>query len=381
MEENLNQQNWGGMKSNTGSVPPPPPPEITLRTMESDLSSIKQTGGENPVPKAFTPPEVQKQNNMELEDLSREEGMIKPNSGDGVIPPSEPPKKKLKIFILITVLILVIAGAAFAGYKYIYPMFKPVMEVPQPQPVTVPESLPIAEAPLPEVAIPLPEATLPLPEGTLPIGETPIIPEPEQVPVIAPVVLKPHVSLLVSAADSVASLTLSASTSLVSIKELLTAESANKPETATALKEVALSDQGGQLVFSDTLPMFLTAFTSIELAPLFDEDFTSVIFYDSNGAWPGMVAKLKDGADAAAAKTLMAKLETSADLKNLYIGDPGTPAVAGFKAGSANNLALKYLSFSKTGASLNYGWTSNNLLVVSTSYNGVKAILTKLGVQ
>lgn len=384
MDENFNQQGLGGANNSGRPMPPPPPPpEITLRTMQSDMESIKQSGGESPIPKPFTPPEVQKQNNMELEDLSREEGMIKPSSGDGVIPPSEPPKKKLKVFILITVLILVIAGAAFAGYKYIYPMFKPVMEVPQAQPVATPETLPIAEAPLPlpEATILLPEATLPLPEGTLPPVETPIIPEPEPISAPAPVVLKPHVSLLVSAADSVASLTLSASTSLVSIKELLTAEAANKPATVTALKEVALSDQGGQLVFSDTLPMFLSVFIPAELAPLFDEDFTSVIFYDSNGAWPGMIAKLKDGADVAAAKTLMAKLETATDLKNLYIGDPGTPAVAGFKAGSANNLALRYLSFSKTGASLNYGWTNNNLLVISTSYNGVKAILTKLGVQ
>ncbi|MHB9019307.1 MAG: hypothetical protein ACYC3G_00315, partial [Minisyncoccota bacterium] len=112
MDENLNQQNWGGISNNGRPVPPPPPPpEITLRTMQSDIESIKQSGGENPIPKPFTPPEIKNQNNMELEDLSKEEGMIKPNNAEGVVPPSEPPKKKLKIFILITVLLLVIAGA------------------------------------------------------------------------------------------------------------------------------------------------------------------------------------------------------------------------------------------------------------------------------
>ncbi|MEK7478356.1 MAG: hypothetical protein AAB626_00340 [Patescibacteria group bacterium] len=373
MEENLNQQNWGSAdNSGRPMPPPPPPPEITLRTMQSDIESIKQSGGENPMPKPFTPPEIKKQNNTELEDLSKEDGMIKPNNGDGVLPPSEPPKKKLKIFVLIAVLILVIAGAVFAGYKYIYPMFKPVIPVPQEQPVVIPENLPITEtiSPVSELA--------PLVEE--PVAITPEV-TPEIIPTPEPVVLKQHMSLLVSSADLSVPLALSVATSMASIKELLIAEAANKPATATALKEITLSDQGGQLVFADTLPMFLSAFTSAELTPLFEEDFTSVIFYDSNGAWLGMIAKLREEIDVAAAKILIAKLEKSADIANLYIQDPGTPATAGFRDGKANNLSLRYLSFSKTGASLNYGWTSNNLLVISTSYNGVKAMLTKLGVQ
>lgn len=356
--------------------PPPPPPEITLRTMQSDIESIKQTGGENPIPKPFIPPEIKKQNNMELEDLSKEEGMIKPGNGDGVVPPSEPPKKKLKIFVLITVLILVIAGAVFAGYKFIYPMFKPVMtvEIPAEQPAAVvPENL-ATEPIVPETEV------VPPVEGsatTTPLATT----TPEEVIVPPVVVLKQHVSLLVSPADLSATPSLPVPPSLGSIKELLLAEAAKKPEAATALKEVVLSGQNGQLVFSDVLPMFLSSFTPVELAPLFEEDFTSVISYDSNGSWFGMIAKPKAGADIVAIKTLMGKLEKSAGLSNLYLQDPGTQAVAGFKDGKANNLSVRYLNFSKTGASLDYGWTSNNLFVISTSYNGIKAILTKLGVQ
>jgi len=371
MDENFNQQGLGGANNSGRPMPPPPPPpEITLRTMQSDIESIKQSGGENPIPKPFIPPEIKKQNNMELEDLSREEGMIKPGNGEGVVPPSEPPKKKLKVFILIAVLILVIAGAVFAGYMYIYPMFKPAMtpiDIPQEQPAVVFPEIPVV-IPEPEILPPVEEVATVTPE---------IIP----IPVPEPIVLKQHVSLLVSPADLSVPLTLSATTSLASIKELLIAESANKPAAATALKEIALSDQGGQLVFADTLPMFLSAFTPVELDLLFDEDFTSVISYDANGAWFGMIAKLKEGADIVAAKALMAKVEASADLANLYIQDPGTKVGTSFKDGKANNLATRYRSFSKTGASFNYGWTAGNLFVISTSYNGVKAMLTKLGVQ
>lgn len=398
MDENLNQQNqqnWGSMSGNNGSVPPPPPPpEITLRTMQSDIESIKQSGGENPVPKPFAPPEIKKQNNMELEDMSREEGMIKPNGAEGVVPPSEPPKKKLKIFILIAVLVLVVAGAVFAGYKYIYPMFKPAItvSVPETQSPVTSENVEVVETEVPPATTGLTEpiesesVTIPeLGEGTTPVLElattTPESENPESETIPAPVVLKIHTSLLASQADSLVPLTLTASTSLVSIKELLISEAAKKPEAAVALKEVTLSNQAGQLVFADTLPMFLSAFKSSELAPLFEEDFTSVIFYDSNGVWFGMIAKLKEEVDVAAAKALIAGLEKSTDIANLYIQDPGTPAVAGFKDGKANNLSVRYLNFSKTGASLDYGWTSNNLLVISTSYNGIKSMLTKLGVQ
>jgi hypothetical protein len=383
MDENLNQQNWGGMSNNNGSMPPPPPPpEITLRTMQSDIESIKQSGGENPIPKPFTPPEIKNQANMELGDLSREDGMIKPNNGEGVVPPSEPPKKKFKIFILITVLILVIAGAVFAGYKFIYPMFKPVLpvNVPQEQPVVIPENIPVVENTEPEVLPPLSEEATSTQEE---LATTTATTTPEIVPAPVVVVMKQHATLLTTPADSVVSLILPTSTpvSLISLKEALSAEAANKPSTAVALKEVALSNQDGQLVFADTLSAFLPAFTSVELAPLFEDDFTGVIFYDDNGTWFGMIAKLKDGADLAAAKASINKLEKFTDLVNLYIQDPGTMAAAGFKDGKANSVVTRYVGFSKTGASLNYGWTGNNLLVISTSYNGAKAMLTKLGVQ
>lgn len=377
MDENLNQQNFGGINNGGRPMPPPPPPpEITLRTMQSDIESIKQTGGENPVPKPFTPPEIKKQPNMELEDLSKEEGMIRTGNGDGVLPPSEPPKNKTKALVLVLVLLLVIAGAGFAGYKYIYPMFRPAM------PAVVINETPIT--PVPETVVPeniTPEPIVSEPATSLPAGELATTTTPETIPTPEPAVLKPHMSLLTTSADLTVPLGLSAPVSLASLKELLIAEAAKKPETATALKEVNLSDQGGQLVFANVFPLFLPAFTPAELAPLFEEDFTTVISYDSNGAWLGMVAKFKEGADLVATKALIAKMETSADLANLYIADPGTPAVGGFKDGKANNLPVRYLNFSKTGASLDYGWTSNNLLVISTSYNGAKAILTKLGVQ
>ncbi len=382
--DDFKQQNWGGM-NNPGQgqggpsmPPPPPPPEITLRTMQSDLESVKQSGGENPVPQAFTPPEVKKQSTIGLEDLSQEEGMIKPGVGEGVLPPAGAPKKKGKIILLITILLLVIAGAAYAGYVYIYPIFaKPAIS----GNVLPPETIPPAPLPTPIPEIPTTVVTTPeVATSTEMATTTPEIATttPELPP--SPV-LKSHVSLLLTPADSSVSLVVSGTTTLASVRDLLISESNNKPVAETSLKEVPLSNEGGQLVFGDTLSMFLPELSVTELNQLFQDDFTSVIFYDKNGAWFGLIAKLKEGADPLIAKTTMAKLENSDSLVNLYIQNPGTKSVGGFKDGKANNLVTRYISFSKTGASLNYGWTNDNLFVLSTSYNGIKAMLTKLGIQ
>jgi len=374
--DDFKQQNWGGVNNpgqgqgGSSMPPPPPPPEITLRTMQSDMESMKQSGGENPVPQSFTPPEIKKQPTVELDDLSKEEGMIRPGAGEGVLPPAEAPKKKGKIFILITILILVLAGAAYAGYVFVYPMFaKPAITVNTP----VPE---------PEVVTPeIPETTVIVPEEEM-ATTTPeelATTTPEVLP--EPVVLKTHSSLFISPAEVLASLNIVGSTTLVSVRDVLVSESNNKPSTETALKEIALSNDGGQLVFADAMSLFLPELTAIELSSFFQEDFTSAIFYDKNGSWFGVVAKLKDGVDVDAAKTLMTKLEPSSGLANLYIQNPGTKVGSTFKDGKANNVSTRYMSFSVTGASLNYGWTPNNLFVLSTSYNGIKAMLTKLGVQ
>ena len=377
--EDFKQQNWGGINNaNQGEgcpsmPPPPPPPEITLRTMQSDMESVKQSGGENPTPQAFTPPEIKNQNMSGLDDLSKEDGMIRPGAGEGVLPPAEPPKKKGKIIILISVLILVLAGAAYAGYVYVYPMFaKPAISVNQP---VVPETT-IPETEIPETIVVVP------PEEEIIATSTPeemATTTPEEI--LPPPIFRTHVSALVSPADSIINLSVTGSTTLASIRDLLVAEAGNKPAVETFLKEVSLSDAFGQLVFADVFSMFLPEVTSFELSQYFQEDFTSVIFYDNNGAWFGLVAKLKEGASVSEAKTLMSKLEPSSGLANLYLQDPGTKNSAGFKDGSANSVATRYLSFSNIGASLNYGWTPDNTFVLSTSYNGMKAMLVKLGIQ
>lgn len=388
MDENQNQQNWGGMNNNQGQgtpgqgrpsmPPPPPPPEITLRTMQSDIESVKQSGGESPMPKPFTPSELNKQPTMELDDLSKEEGMIKPGDGEGVIPPSEPKKSGMKVVILIAVLVLVLAAAAYIGYAYVYPIFaKPAISLNTPPVAT--QTIPVVETIAVLEVLP---ATTPLELLSTTTGEA-ALPESatttEVIPA-APIKLL-HASYLVSQPEMTAQISITSTSTLANIRDSLVVESNNKPSVQTALKEVVLTSELGQPLFSDILQMFLPDLSTTTISSLFEDDFTMVITYDQNGAWLGMVAKLKATADLASAKTEMAKLEASKNLVNLYLQNSGTQSTAGFKDGKANNTATRYVSFSKTGASLNYGWTNNNLFAMSGSYNGMKALLTKLGIQ
>ncbi|MCL5017607.1 MAG: hypothetical protein M1155_03070 [Patescibacteria group bacterium] len=395
MDENFNQQNWGGVNNGQGvpdqgagrpMPPPPPPPEITLRTMQSDIESVKQSGGESPTPKPFTPPELNKQplSAMPGNNLSSDDGMIRPGQGDGVIPPSAPKKSGAKAAILIIVLILVLAAAAYVGYVYVYPMFaKPVVSlnnqvatttVPSVENTVIPETLPTTT---PEsLATTTDNGSLPSQLATtsegVATGTTEIAP-------ITPIIL-PHASLLISQPDATATISLIASSTLASIKSLLVAEAANKPQMASAVKEVILTNQTGQPAFADIFSTFLPEFSSAELGSLFAEDFTTVMTYDKDGVWLGFVARLNNLTNLAVAKNTMSKIEHSANLANLYLSDPGKPALA-FKDGTANGIPVRYLSFGKTGASLNYGWTNSGLFVISDSYNGMKALLTKLGIQ
>jgi hypothetical protein len=353
--------------------------------MQSDMESVKQSGGESPVPKPFTPPELNKQSTMELEgDLSKEEGMIKPGQGEGVIPPSGPKKSGMKAVILIIVLILVLAAAAYVGYVYVYPMFaKPAISLNNSSSVVPPpaETAPVSEVvstTTSELSATTTAAGVSSESTTTSEIATSTATTTEITPA-APIML-PHASLLISQPDMIAKISLNASSTLISLKSALVAEAANKPQTITAIKEVILSNETGQPAFADIFSMFLPEFTSSGIGSLFNQDFTTVITYDKDGSWLGFVAKLNNGVDLATAKNAMTKLEKSASLANLYLSDPGKPASA-FKDGSANGLPMRYLSFAKTGASLNYGWTATNLFVISDSYNGMKALLTKLGIQ
>lgn len=185
----------------------------------------------------------------------------------------------------------------------------------------------------------------------------------------------PHQSLLTAPANSQAPITLAGLDSF-SVQQNLFSEASNRPAGNDILKEVVISNANGQVAFADFFPLFLPEFTNAQLNTLFENDFTVLMYYDANGFWPIYVSKLKSGADLASAKNLIKGLETSSNLTNLYLETPGTPT-GSFKSGSISGIATRYLPYSKTGASLNYAWVGDKL-VITTSFNGLKRVLPAL---
>jgi hypothetical protein len=299
-------------------ITPPPvkPPEISLRTLKSDLESKSLFQKEPLKPTAPSP------------------GLTK----------IEAKPSKIKPALIIGGVVIFGIVLALVGYFVIFPYFFPT------------------ETPTP-TALPTPSASQ-LP--TTPVDISPTVPTSA---------FLTHQSLLKTAADIQASVNIS-SLNFASIKQSLTNEASNRPAGTNVLKEILLSGTAGQLNFSDVFPLLIPEFSKFELTNIFEEDFTTLLYYDANGAWPAWIAKVKSGGSVNDAKTLISRLETSTGLVNLYLTNPGTPS-AGFKTGQVSAIQTRYLIYSQKDASLNYAWVGDKL-VISTSFNGLKNILPKL---
>lgn len=257
-----------------------------------------------------------------------------------VIEAEKPGTDWKKILIWGGVLALIV-GAGVAGYVFVYPMLFPQIPPPPPPAITTPV---VTETPV-----------------ETPITEIPATP-------------KPHLSLL-AISDSIAPATLP-SLDLTTLKLALLQEG-QKTAPAGSLTEVVLGDANGQISASAALPLLLPELTAESVANLLDEDFTTALFYDANGAWPVYIFKLSINSSIVEGQASSAALEVSSNLGNLFLDNPGTQNAAGFKTGQVNGIATRYVPYSKAGASLNIAWVQDKL-ILSTSYNGLKKVLTNL---
>jgi len=314
------------------SVQSPPPPPITIRTMESDKKSMQSSGG-TPIPQQVKPDE------LKLPVSGEEEPPFSPSS---TLPEPETTEKEglpkwIKTTGIIAGAIVIFGGFAWLGYYYVYPLIFP---------------------PQPELPAPLQETT------TQPI-ETETAETSEQPAQIT------HQSLFVSAPTQTESL-LIASVDAGSIQEALVA-AATQTLTSGSIKEIAFETDGRPMKSSEFLPALLPVLTDEEILANFKDDFTSYVYYDDNGTWPGFIFKMQDDAVLFEAQNIAKKIETAqiTSLKNLFISDPQDKNSETFADGQLKETATRYLPFKTTGASLNYG-IINNYLLISTSYAGIQ---------
>lgn len=294
--------------------------------MGSDQSSLKASGGTGVAPQT----------------VKTNTGM--PKKIDSVAKVSTGSGRKKALFIGLGIVVFLAAAAAVANYLVIPFFFRDVAVVEEPE-VVVPE------------------------EGT----------DTDQV--ITPTVPTfTHQSYFTEPVDDSAELAIGAVTKS-EIEGAVTVAAGSAPDEAGAVTEFYFTvGNNGRPVAAEE---FMEAMVSdVGFATELELDFTGFTYSDGTGQWTGYVfAIASDTIDKEGMKEVFnGDFESSSELANLFVEDPGTPSEDGFKSGVAiaEGGNARYLSFSNTGASLNYGW-KGDFLVVSTSFEGFKAAIEKLG--
>ena len=324
--------------SSQGGPPPPPQPEIKMRSLESDIKSVEETGGGMPEPEIIKPSEI-----SEIDEVG---GPITPPettspnelSAPGVVEvETKGGGRRWLIWLLVIALVI---GVTFLGYKYAGPLL-------------------------------FPEETATEDSVTETTPEEPVVPAVT------------HVSALGNSTDNITSLSIN-DYSLVAILTALQNEGSNilANNAGEGLREVTFSVGGNLATSHDFLTTVLPELKDSEAGNMirdsFEKDFTSFLYYNTSkigyGTWPGYIVKLKNPEsidyDYASMKKILEEIE-GASIKNVFLTPPVADPSA-FKTGPiGDDNTSRYASFgSGTIASFNYGLIGD-YLVISTTYKGL----------
>jgi hypothetical protein len=308
---------------------PPPLPTIDIRTMASDVKSIKETGGLKAEPRVFSP-----------SDFTKGPVFQSPQPTTGI---QKKIKPKGRTIAIIAGIIFILGAAAAAIYFFVLPMF-----------TSQTEDNSSLNTDTSDTDISL------LDSGGTTSDEN-----------VTPLVFE-HQSFFVNQADGTGEINisgLSMSFLRAGIQGLVVGVT-----STDWMEEFTISISGDPVTSDDFMAFMLPGIDS----SAFKEDFTAFVYSDENGNWPGYVFNLENEADSATIAAMVKNVfEEQLDINNFYL----TPPIAGtgeFKNGSFGEVITRYLPLATNGASFNYGWV-NRYLVISTSYSGLKRAANMIG--
>jgi len=294
-----------------------PAPELTLRTQ----AAPKPT----PVPDFLTLPTGQAGSPG-----TAKEPIFTPETNNllgGPVEELEAPRSHTLLWILVSAATVI--GLVLMGYFVVYPLLTDSPTAPLTEEPTAPAPLPITE-PAPHVSA---------------------------------FTLEPAVRISVEPA------TLDAAT----ITGLLKTQRNATPNQS--ISEVVFKNASGQVPFATFLGALLPNFLDASSASTwFTDDFTSFVYKNSLGVWPGYVAKLKEGANVESLNQWLMALEKN-DLSGFYVNPPGT--LGAFRSGTYKSFSDRF-SPGSSGASFNYALV-NGWLVINTSFDGLKESTRLMG--
>lgn len=336
-----------GTGESESPLAPPPQQKMDMRTMNSDLQSLQNTGGQ--IAKPYTPASTPVN--------TASESMFQPPQVETPPPPNIPvepatisstgqQKPKIKSGKILWVIIGVIIAVALAaiGYFVIYPALTPIKPIAQqsPPPVTPPE--PVIET------------------------ETPPAPEPNPSSAdLLPTITGSHISLFKTPADKVLEINLSEAT----VDSFRSGISQNITDQ-NGLYEIKIINSIGQQISPHALlSLLVPKFFNAQTLGYFEENANFFVYVSQNGPWLGYVLKLKNNADIGQAQNRMAALQNDPDNDNLFVLQPGEIGV--WRDGKIANRAASLVDFSQPNAALGYVWLEKTLLITTNLQAGEEA--------
>jgi len=374
------------------SVPPPPSPDerVAIRTMSSDLQSVRETGGQSPqsqiinapelskptsdvvssVPISSTPPPIfSQQPTTPQPEKDFQQQPIQPSSfapsvdggpvsfSDNGQPFVENTKGSfIKTLVWIIVGIMIAGGLGFGAYYLITSL---------------------SQSPS------LPSDTQ---NGELPITSSQQAQEDGAVSTSTVVQALTHLSVILTPTDT-HTLTITSTTDSNSV--ITAIASTSLPVLSVgSVRDVSLVDAGGKVIESSVvLPSYFPSFGSA-LAALVDRDFTTWIYYDkTGGAKLGFVFRLKANTPFEQASLSVGQYieNNTQDIARLFITPTTTPPTITFKDGAVGDQKTKVrfaIYNTKQGNVFEYGWMTgtagDHYLVLATSYNQMVDILNRM---
>ncbi len=391
MDNNPNPYNFPDSQNQSSNVPPPPPSmdsQVGVRSMQSDLESVKQSGGEAPQSQIINAPELpdmgqqqpvaqNPQTNFQSQNYATPEtpaqqtppvssepmpsfsqASYQPSDGQPAL--NSKPGLNLKTILFIVLGLVVAGGIGYGAYYLVSGMSSsPQISIPTASNNTT-STLPLLPPPVTQTSTPT---------------STPV----SNVPVIPPLV---HQSLILNPTK--------AQTLVINPVDLpdfqsVVASSSKEKMLVASVKDLAFVDASSTPIEST---QFLKSYFPVEsqmLSQVFDRDFTSWLYYDkTGGAKFGVVLKLKSSVSLdQASSSLGSILENGySDVKNLFVSTTTVPSKIEFKGGIISGVSVRYLVYDlKTAKVFEYAWMTaggNNYLVMATSYNQMADIIKRL---
>jgi hypothetical protein len=374
MDNNPNPYNFPDQQGQQSNVPPPPPtPEtqVGIRSMQSDLESIKQSGGEAPQSQIINAPELatmgqQPEAAPQTNFRASESATPSPtfSSSPEVQPSSETPQSEEAItakspFGLKTILLiiggLILAGGIGYGAYYLVSNLTSTPKI----------SMPTANTNLP---VPL------VPTSTGKIATT-TVPE---IPAIPPLV---HKSLIL-----IPTKTESILVSLPGVSfESAIASSSQEKLLVGSVKDLSFVNASGTpLESADILGAYFGS-GSVALSAFFEKDFTSWLYYDkTGGAKLGLILQLKPSVLFEQASSSVSAIlgNLASNISSFFVSNPTVPTKVAFDNGVVESIPVRFLAYSvKNSDVFEYGWYNRSgtyYLFMVTSYNQAVDIVKRL---